>query len=96
MMLDYSPKERFDKIVEILAEGTINLIRYKAKLSLTMRQSMQEWLGKVMGIMAKNKFIKSCTITTSFAETNIEKNRQRRYVEPTGKTYSLSQTIVRD
>ena len=96
MMLDYSSKERFDKIVEILAEGTINLIRYKAKLSLTMRQSMQEWLEKVMKTMSKDKSIKSCTISMSLSEAPIEKNKQRRYAEPFGNIYSLSQTITHD
>lgn len=96
MILELSAKERFSKIVEILAEGTLNLIKYKARLSSTMRKTMQAYLRKVIQMTSKDKVIKSQTIGGSFAEVNIEKNKQRRYVEPVGKIYSFSQTITRE
>jgi hypothetical protein len=96
MILEYSSKERFNKIAEILAEGVISLVRYRSRLSAMLHKGMNECLSRIIDIMSKDKSVKSCTVSGSFAEVVIEKNKQRRYVEPFGKIYSFSQAITRD
>ncbi|MCK9614985.1 MAG: hypothetical protein M0R48_05720 [Candidatus Omnitrophica bacterium] len=96
MNLEYSPKERYNKIVEILAEGVISLIRYRLRLSAMLHKGMNECLSRIMDIMSKDKSVKSCAISGYFVEATIEKNKQKRYIEPFGKVYSFSQMITRD
>jgi len=51
--LEYSPKERFNKIVDIVADGVIRLIQYNAKFFQDMRNRLAEDLSR----MSKDKSI---------------------------------------
>jgi len=93
--LEYSPKERFNKIVDIVADGVIRLIQYNAKFFQDMRNRLAEDLSR----MSKDKSIKSCSISSSILWADIPKGMKKRdfyYRELSGKVRSLTQTISRD
>ncbi|MCX5695975.1 MAG: hypothetical protein NTW18_04885 [Candidatus Omnitrophica bacterium] len=94
--LEYSTKERFGKIVDIIAEGVVRLIQYKARLF----QNVREWLGEVFQRMLEDKSVTSCTIASSISEIDILKGKRRKedfyYREPIGKIHSFTLTIIRD
>ena len=90
--LELSGKERLNKIVEILAEGVLNLVRHEQRISAFLHQRMREWMSKVFTDSRNKKSFKSCSMTISYGEVTVKELRQKR-VCPSAKSALLPKPL---
>lgn len=89
--LEYSPKERFSKIVKIIAEGVVSLIKSYA----TLNSFISPRLGIIFQEMKESKKMKSCKISCSSSQADVDNTPESYYVEPCVKIKCLSQELSR-
>ena len=91
MNLGYSSKERLDKVVDILAEGVVSLIKSYATLGSTLSSR----LGIAFQQMTERKKMKSCIISCSSSQADVEDTPESYHIEPCAKIKSLTQELSR-
>jgi len=82
MNWEYSPRERFDKIVEILAEGTLSLIKKRAQVTA---QFVSEAFEYLFPRISKMKSKDSYSFTSAVVNGVPVKGPVSPHLEPSAK-----------
>lgn len=96
MFDDYTPQERFNKISEILAQGTLNYIKSLNQPFIDFKSTFHSWISDAYDSVRHDKSIKMVAMTATVIEVNNTRMLDNPYPLTEPKIQSISVRISRD